>query len=465
MFSVRLHNIQKLTLLLLVLIVGPTFGAVLAQDCAPDYAELAQRLSETCDAATPGSACASAGVSLAFMDGTLATTDTALSDIQLADLQKMTLEDPQSLALLHIQHPLIEEEGLTLLALGALELENQVIPVEAVVPVTLNVNILNGINVRNTPSTDSEIIDGLTGGDKVIADGRNEKGTWLRIRLDDGAIGWLAASLVQVEGDIMALQNYEIRANDSTQLSPMQALHLTSHSGCGDAGAGLLVQIPKAWGALEMVINDIPISLRGTAFIQASADELNVSMLDGLGWTTTFDMTIPAGTGLSMTTTPEIPTAILEPYPLDALSGLPLDSLKEKIVLPEPLTQEAIDAQLKGLLPDAGQWKWAWDTSLFKGTCPFLPFFMLPNFGFLPSFDGSRIRLALYMNGRQSAGPWIERTAPSIYSGAEDMVGNGVGEIAFYILSPTAMEWEMGQRMADGESFCIWRGHYEFIPE
>lgn len=467
MFLLHLRRIHKAALLLVIL-AAPTFGIVLAQDCPADYASLLQALSEICDPAAPGTACAAGnGVSLALADGTQLAPEAALPAVQLADLKSLSLQDPADIAVLRMRHPLIENQALMFLALGALELENQATPAEEVQPVTLHVKILNGINVRQSPSTQSRIVAELAGGDEVTADGRNAAGSWLRVRLDDGSLGWLAAWLVQVEGDLMTLPNYEVRLETSVQRSPMQAFRLNSQRGCGQAGSGVLLQVPKAWGALEMVINEIPVSLRGTAFIQAAEGELHIFMLDGLGWTTAVGsgMTVPAGAGLHVTSGEGTPAAVLEPYPLDALSGLPLDSLTEKITPPEPLTQEAIDAHLKGLVPERGQWRWVSDTFLSEGSCPFVPFFLLPNFGFLPAFDGSRLRLTVYLNGRENAGPWVERTAPSIYSMTEDVIGNGFGALVFYVLSPTSMEWENASVLPDGESVCIWRGHYQLIPE
>ena len=61
------------------------------------------------------------------------------------------------------------------------------------------------LNVRSGPSTSNTIIGRLVLFSPVQIVGRNDAGTWLRIRRTNGELGWVSATYVSVDANIMSL--------------------------------------------------------------------------------------------------------------------------------------------------------------------------------------------------------------------------------------------------------------------
>jgi uncharacterized protein YgiM (DUF1202 family) len=62
------------------------------------------------------------------------------------------------------------------------------------------------INVRSGPGAQYEIVGQLEADDQVTVDGRDsEKGSWLRVMLDSGILGWVASFAVLLDGDAETL--------------------------------------------------------------------------------------------------------------------------------------------------------------------------------------------------------------------------------------------------------------------
>ncbi|MFZ2879886.1 MAG: SH3 domain-containing protein, partial [Phototrophicaceae bacterium] len=64
----------------------------------------------------------------------------------------------------------------------------------------LEIRADSNVNIRSGPSTNAGVVDSLASGSTVIAFGRNQDGSWVQI-----ANGWVFASLVTTDGDIMQL--------------------------------------------------------------------------------------------------------------------------------------------------------------------------------------------------------------------------------------------------------------------
>jgi len=62
-----------------------------------------------------------------------------------------------------------------------------------------------GLRMRSGPGTDYEVLDRLTEGQEIDVMGRDETGEWLRISLDSGEEGWVAAEFVDVGVPVEAL--------------------------------------------------------------------------------------------------------------------------------------------------------------------------------------------------------------------------------------------------------------------
>lgn len=71
----------------------------------------------------------------------------------------------------------------------------------AELPVIIGViNADQAVNVREGPGRNFAPVAAARPGERILVLGRNGGGDWLQIRLDDGTEGWIAASLVRIEG-------------------------------------------------------------------------------------------------------------------------------------------------------------------------------------------------------------------------------------------------------------------------
>ena len=81
------------------------------------------------------------------------------------------------------------------------------------------VNARQRINVRNGPGIVFAAVDSLAPGDEVLFIGQNEDGSWYQVRLEDGADGWVSASLLRIEGEAPAPASNETGESDALTLS------------------------------------------------------------------------------------------------------------------------------------------------------------------------------------------------------------------------------------------------------
>jgi uncharacterized protein YraI len=131
--------------------------------------------------------------------------------------------------------------------------------------------------------------------------------------------------------------------------APMQKFHL--HSGHDDAPcagspqSGVLLQAAQDAEA-EIIINDIPLFLNGTAFIQ-NDQPLLVSVLDGqvrIEANSTSLRVFAGGRAVVSLDNNETPITV-EPYNPSDLASLPLMLLPRAVTLSSPLTEDQISAE------------------------------------------------------------------------------------------------------------------------
>jgi len=60
------------------------------------------------------------------------------------------------------------------------------------------VNVAEAVNVRDNPSRSGKPVASLPGRSQVQIIGRNEDGTWLQIKLDNGTEGWVSAQFIRI---------------------------------------------------------------------------------------------------------------------------------------------------------------------------------------------------------------------------------------------------------------------------
>jgi uncharacterized protein YraI len=270
--------------------------------------------------------------------------------VEVATIQALQMspintdEGTWGLVLLHLNAGELPEQTATLWAFGDVELGNAVDSET----ITLEITVANNINIRSGPSADSSIVGGLQAGETIVADGRLEDSSWLRVVLpdsEDGA-GWVFAELVSTSGDISTLP---VRDSNTLQLNPMQAISLqtsTAASTCVEAPpSGILAQSQEEAQA-TILVNDVELQLSGTIFLQTPAGEsLSVSVIEGSLRVRALDgiQVVPAGAQLSVPL--DGPPNSPEPYDEDLLQTLPLGLLDRPVTLISALTPEQIAEQ------------------------------------------------------------------------------------------------------------------------
>ncbi len=240
-------------------------------------------------------------------------------------------------------------QNVTILLFGDVEIETA----QPMVLLDVTVSAESTINVRARPGTNAPVVGGLPSNTTVTSHGRNADGDWLRVRLpNNGEIGWVFADLVSVTGDASLLN---VVSADELVYSPMQAFYF--QSGINDAPcveapkSGMLIQTPRGQGVVELLVNEVKISLGSTVYLQAVAgDALYVNLLNGQAVVEAFGeritafagtvVSVPLDANLAASGPPNLPA----PYPAEFVETLPVSLLEYQPNLSEPLTQEEIDA-------------------------------------------------------------------------------------------------------------------------
>lgn len=246
------------------------------------------------------------------------------------------------------------------------------------VPVIVETNL----RVRRQPTTNSEIVDLLDAGERVIANAQLADGSWLRIRttLDDGVteLGWIAADFVSPEGDLDILsaltpeEAADVPDDLAATYGPMQAFFFQSDvddAPCEEApNSGLLVQTPEGVASVTLWMDEVVIQMNGTGFVQAEpGGNLTVNVIDGIAEVEANgdSRTAVGGTAISVPLDAElspedVPGApeLIDP---DDVQSLPFEALDDEV-------QMAAAPALPQGQPLAGQWRFTWGAPQL--TCP-----------------------------------------------------------------------------------------------
>lgn len=268
-------------------------------------------------------------------------------------------------ALMRIQANLPEAlpgQNVTFLLFGDVEIENAV--PSNTEPVTFDVTATSNINIRSGPSTNDDILGGLATGEQLLASGRLTDGSWLRVELPDGSVGWVFAELVTSEGEISTLNMVDPSGEETAAppYGPMQAFYF--RSGVGDApcaeapDSGILIQTPEGVGEITLVANEVNIALSSTVYLQAQAPgEMTINGIEDQARVGAFNVTrtVVAGTRLRVpldeNRAASGPPGPLEPYDFERLQALPLQNLDRQVPLLPALSQQAITVLPTATLP------------------------------------------------------------------------------------------------------------------
>lgn len=197
--------------------------------------------------------------------------------------------------------------------------------------------IINDTDVYSGPGSDYDVVGSMTVGEETVANACNCTGNWVRIRLESGEIGWIAARNIELEGDNADLPGV---GNTTPVYEAMQAFEFDTGENdvpCDDAPPnGILIQVPDAVDSTEFKINGVVIQMASTVFIQSGADgNMIVEVLDGEATiiVDSFTVVISAGGRVVIPVLDYLPTGIpqIEPYAVEDVANLPLDLLPEVI--------------------------------------------------------------------------------------------------------------------------------------
>ena len=221
------------------------------------------------------------------------------------------------------------------------------------------------VNVRVGASSDSVVIATISNGTEITVNGISADNQWVRIVIPDsetGQLGWVSSTLVTTTDDLTILNVIEA---GQSQFGPMQAFYLSTGIGepaCNEMpDNGLLVQTPKGVGEINLLVNEVEISMGSTVFLSAPRDDdsnddeninvasMIVKTIEGTALTRINDDVTVALGGSQFEVMYDDEGLVelvgnLESLPLDEIDNLPFDTLERAIELEvfESLTDEEL---------------------------------------------------------------------------------------------------------------------------
>ncbi len=350
------------TLAILLVLLG--FTTVLAQQapCSDTVQQALSRVQAGCADTGRNQACYGyVSLQATPRDGVTDFQFTKAGDLaNTADLQTLQLSafdaaaNTWGIALMKLQANLpdtLPGQNVTFVMFGDVNLQNAVAP-SPTLP-TLEVTSPIGATIHSGPANDYRAVGSLSAGSTTTADGRNDDGSWIRIRIpDSSSLGWVQANLLQSTDDLSGLDVVAADVSE-TSYTPMQAFYFSTgitQTTCAAAPPdGILVQTPAGVGKIDLRANDVDIQLGSTAFLQAQpGGVLTISVIEGQG-TVTADgktVTVPAGSqatvpidaNLQVAGRPNQP----QPYDPSLVQSLPIQLLPITITIAPPATQDQI---------------------------------------------------------------------------------------------------------------------------
>ncbi len=230
-----------------------------------------------------------------------------------------------------------EQRAVTVLAFGNATVSNGV-------PPTLEIPVLarGTLNIRDLPDQQSEILEQVFVRQSVLAHGRNQDSTWLRVTIPGSLeFGWVAADVGAPDGNIFELPVVE---DDTPFLRPFQVMTVTTGDqalcGADVAANGVLLQTPNPDDEIRLSINGTDLRVAGTVYIEASALETRYTVLEGF-------LILPgdviAPTGTEITLGMDAPVALMS---AERLAALPTNNLPERVQIPQPPTDAEIEQRI-----------------------------------------------------------------------------------------------------------------------
>lgn len=333
---------------------GATSG-VLPGSCPAIVDNALDLVSNSCSLTGRNQAClGSLQVNAVFKESAIAARFQQVGDIaNVTDFDTLNIS-PMNLtngtwgvALLKVQANLPDTQpgqNVTMLVFGDVELQNAG---GETAGNTLSGTANTALNARLGPGEGFAIFEIIAPGEQVTIDGRANGGRWIRLRRDTGTPVWIVLGGVSITGDVNSLP---LLSGDEPleQFGPMQAFYF--RSGIGDApcieapDSGILIQTPQGVGKVDLLVNDVQVSLGSTAFISAQPNNsLVIGTLEGSATVSAQGGTqiAPAGTQVQVLMDANLkaiaPPLPVEPLNLDLVKSVPVDKLPEPVTIPQAI--------------------------------------------------------------------------------------------------------------------------------
>lgn len=147
----------------------------------------------------------------------------------------------------------------------------------------------NDANVRAAPTTTAEVVGRVGRNRPRQVVGKLEDESWLRVVLQNGTVGWVFTSVVDVEGEIATLPVMAVDdpapSLDGRSYGPMQAFRLRTGIGapsCSEAPAsGIMVQTPDGTSEVVFEANRATIRLIGTVVARTTPETMRMAVVEG----------------------------------------------------------------------------------------------------------------------------------------------------------------------------------------
>lgn len=355
---------MRLSFVLLCLLL--TITAAAQDTCTTQVADALALVDQSCEDMGRNELCyGNTSVSVTGLDEGAAFSQPGdvVSILDIASVRTGPYAEPDEwgIAVMQVQANLpdtLPGANVTFLLFGEGEVRNAGSPV-----VSLSASTAGGLNVRGGPSTNFAVVGGVQANETVDLIGRNVAGDWVYFVTGEQS-GWLFASLLQIEGDVMTLDEVPNDFEGGSPYAPMQAVYFSSgiaESTCRELPHdGILIQTPDYPQPIELIVNDVEIRLSSTAYLQAEAgNEMVIYLVEGFAFVTSNGVTVnlPAGAEtripiddqLRATGTPSPPAS----YVPQDVTAAPVSVLPDAISVATPAAPELLSAAGQ---PIVGNW-------------------------------------------------------------------------------------------------------------
>lgn len=276
---------------------------------------------------------------------------TSINNVHTIRTSPLILPDEWGIALMRVQANIpdtLPGQDVVFLLFGEVEIENATSPAAA-----LNASTTTSMNVRGGPSTNAPVRAALEANTPLGLIGRNEAGDWAAFTTEE-ITGWLYVPLLSIEGDVSTLEI--IGADDLSRphYGAMQAVYFTS--GIGEASCreaprdGIMIRTPDVDFPIELRINEVTLQIGSTIYLQAQPESnMNIYVVDGETAVVSQDVRriVPEG---AFTTVPldaegraAGPPSEPEPYSLESVAPLPVNTVGDEVSIAQPASQETIE--------------------------------------------------------------------------------------------------------------------------